>query len=218
MATTTVHRDHSGVRIEGTHYSVWLYPALVYQRNDSATLLIGVDATSRRWDGWARLGSDEPNNFAAGDVELVQTPAGTDELRCLRASDQGAAAYRSGFVLTLEPGMRAFLETELPRIERVAQTAMAVQAAVEPLLGRTLQQYALTTVRPDEADAIARFVARVVLDGEDPETALRFAVRLHDRWAFSGDGDDPQYAELGAALRRPEIPAILTQHANHVES
>jgi hypothetical protein len=173
--------------------------------------LIGVDAKSPRWDDWARLTHDIPHDFAAGDVELVETASG-DELRCLRAQHADTPAYRPGFVLTFEPGMRVFLYTELPRIERVTHLTAALRAAVEPHLGRTLEPHARSTVRPHEAAALMAIASRLLLLGSAPAEAIRYAVLLHDhRWAFSDEGDDPQYGELGAVLRRPEVLALLDE-------
>lgn len=175
--------------------------------------MIGVDAKSPRWDDWARLTHDIPHDFAAGDVELVETASG-DELRCLRAQHADTPAYRPGFVLTFEPGMRVFLYTELPRIERVTHLTAALRAAVEPHLGRTLEPHARSTVRPHEAAALMAIASRLLLLGSAPAEAIRYAVLLHDhRWAFSDAWDDPQYAELGAALRRPEVLALLAESA-----
>ena len=209
----TVHRGFDGVRIEGTQYSVWVHPLSEWREPGDATLSIGVDAKSPAWDDWARLTHDVPHYFAASDVDLATTAAG-DELRCLRASSADTPAYRPGFVLTLEPGMRVFLETELPRVEQVTHVAATLRAAVEPHLGRTLAQYASTTVQPHERSALVAVASRVVLLGNSPAEAIAYAVLLHDhRWAFSDAWDDPQYAELGPALRRPEVLALLAESA-----
>lgn len=213
----SVHRDFDGVRVEGTQYSVWIHPLSEWREPGDATFSIGVDAKSPRWDGWARLTHDIPHEFAAGDVGLAVTAAG-DELRCLRAPHADTPAYRPGFVLALEPGMRAFLETELPRIERVTQVAASLRAAVEPYLGRSLQEYGWTTLQPHEAAALTGIAAGAMLSGWPPAEAMRYGVALAGRWAFSEDGDDPQYAELGAALRRPDVLAIIEQAATAAES
>ncbi|MCX4150038.1 MULTISPECIES: hypothetical protein [Paraburkholderia] len=209
----TVHREFDGVRIEGNQYAVWIHPLSDWREPGDATLSIGVDAISPRWEGWARLTSDVPHEFAAGDVELLETVAG-DELRCLCAPHADTPAYRPGFVVTLEPGMRAFLETELPRVERVTHLAAALRTAVEPHLGRTLPEYGWTTLLPHERSALVAIAARDVLNGYPPADAMKYAVMLHDgRWGFSDEGDDPQYAELGAALRQPDVTALLTSAA-----
>lgn len=208
----SVHPDFDGVRIKGAQYSVWIHPLTDWRKPGDATLSIGVDAKSPRWDDWARLTHDIPNDFAASDVELVEAPA-RDELRCLRGNAD-TPAYRPGFVLTLEPGMRAFLATELPRVERVTHLAASLRAAVEPHLGRTLAQYATTTLLPHERSALVAVASRAVLHGYVPAEAIAYAVLKHDgSWAFSDQGDDPQYAELGAALRQPKVLALLAEAA-----
>ncbi|MDT8840217.1 hypothetical protein ParKJ_22600 [Paraburkholderia fungorum] len=211
----TVHRDFDGVRIEGTQYSVWVHPLSDWREAGDATLSIGVDAKSPRWDGWARLTHDIPHDFAAGDVELVAASAGRgDELRCLRAPHADTPAYLPGFVLVLEAGMRAFLETELPRVERVTHLAATLRAAVEPHLNREPAEYAWTAVKPHERSALVAVASRAVLHGYVPAEAIAYAVLKHDgSWTFSEQGDDPQYAELGAALRRPEVLALLAEAA-----
>lgn len=207
----TVHLDFDGIRVEGQQYTVWVHPLSGWRATGDATLSIGVDARSSRWDGWARLTHDMPHAFALGDVELADTPAGDDELRCLRAQQDDLPAWRPGFVFTLEPGMRAFLATELPRVDQVSRLAGALRGAVEPHLGRALEEYAWSTLRPHEATALVSVASAVILRGRTPAEALAYAVLLHDgRWAFSDEGDDPQYAELGSALRQADVQNLLS--------
>lgn len=207
----TVHLDFDGIRVEGQQYSVWVHPLSDWRAAGDATLSIGVDGKSPRWDDWARLTSDMPHTFALADVELASTPAGTDELRCLRALYDDLPGYRPGFVFVLEPGMRAFLDTELPRVDAVTRLAAALRSAVEPHLGRAIEQYAWTTLRPHEAAALLSVASAFVLRGRTPAEALAYAVMLHDgRWAFSDEGDDPQYAELGVALRQADVQSLIS--------
>jgi glycosyltransferase A (GT-A) superfamily protein (DUF2064 family) len=106
--------------------------------------------------------------------------------------------------------MRAEIEAALPRVERVTRLAHALGRAVEAQLDRQFTEYDWTTLHPHEAHALTSIAANVVLDGRTPDRATHLAVLTHDnRWAFSEHGDDPQYAELGAALRRPDVVALL---------
>ena len=209
----TVHRDSDGVRIQGERYAVSIHPLSEWRAEGDATLSLTVDARSARWGhDWARLTSDLPHYFTAAELELAQTAAGADELRAGHIADDDLPGFRTGFTLMLEAGMRAYLETELPRVERVAHLAAALRAAVEPPLGRELAQYAWTTLLPHEAAALVAIASRIVLDGYVPAEAIHYAVMLHDgRWGLSeeGAGGDPQYAELGAALRTPEVITLL---------
>lgn len=110
--------------------------------------------------------------------------------------------------------MRALLETELPHVERVTHLAATLRAAVEPHLGRTRAQYATTTLLPHQRSALVAVASRAVLHDYVPAEVIAYAVLKHDgSWVFSDAGDDPQYAELGAALRRPEVLALLAETA-----
>jgi hypothetical protein len=214
----TVHREFDGVRIEGERYSIWIHPLTEWRTEGDATLSIGVDAQidmSRPGrDGWARMTYDMRHEFTSAEVELATTAAGADELRCLRVDSASAPAYRTGFALALEAGMRPFIETELPRVERVTRLAGALRRAVEPHLARPLPEYGWTTVQPHEASAIAAIAARAVLDDYAPADAIRWAVLRRSnpmQWAFADEAgaDDLAYAELGAALRQPDVTALL---------
>lgn len=207
--TVTVFRVNAGVAIEGTHLRIDLLP-ISWVEPDNATVSIYVAAKSERFgDSWANMTYEQQNYFTAAGVELVTTESGADELRCLRR-DHGVPAFRTGFTLTLEPGMRAFLETEIPRIEFISQSAARVRAVVEPHLQRQLEPYADSTIHSYESEIINRIVAKVVLDGESADNAIRYAKLLHDdTWAFSDNGDNPQYAELGVALRQADVIATI---------
>lgn len=61
--------------------------------------------------------------------------------------------------------MRVFLETGLPRVERVTHVAATLRAAVERYLARKLASYARSTLRPHETAALAAIGSRAVLDG-----------------------------------------------------
>lgn len=204
----TVSRSSAGVLIEGDSLMITLDP-ISWPEPDGATIRISVAAKSEQWDGWANMTYEQRCYFTAAGVELVSTAAGDDELRCLRR-DPSVPSFSTGFTLTLEPGMRAFLATELPKIELVSKAGASVRAAAEQHLVRELKPYAQSTISDHEAEIVNRFVSRVILDGDSTEDALRYAHLMHDgSWAFSDSGDHPKYAELGAALRKPDVVAAI---------
>ncbi|ENZ74887.1 MULTISPECIES: hypothetical protein [Pseudomonadota] len=210
--TVTVARTKAGVVIEGEHLQIYL-DSISWIEPDDATVAISVAAKSANWDDWANMTYEQRCTFTAAGVELVTTEAGADELRCLRR-DCAVPSFRMGFTLTLEPGMRAFLTTELPKIELVSKAGAAVRMAVEPHLARERRQHAQSTITDHEAAIINRIVAKVILDGYTFGDALRYGQWTHDdTWAFSDSGDHPQYAELGAALRKPDVIAAIEASA-----
>ncbi|MFA8329254.1 hypothetical protein [Burkholderia ubonensis] len=99
-------------------------------------------------------------------------------------------------------------------MECVAQLTTAVCTVIEPLLGRTRELDALTVLQPHEVDAIKAIAAGIVLGKKCVDAAIRWSVLLppqYTTWAFAEAGDQPPYAELGAALRQPAVQAILAE-------
>lgn len=81
-----------------------------------------LEGHSAQWGrDCSRRTSDQRLDFAPDEVPFSQTPADTDEMRTLHAEHGGLPGFRTG--VTLEPGMKAFLETELQRVDRVTQLA-----------------------------------------------------------------------------------------------
>ena len=59
-----------------------------------------------------------------------------------------------------------------------------------------------------------RLILYTMRHGKLLDDAIRWSVLLppqYTTWAFGDAGDDPRYAALGAALRRPEVQEILAQ-------
>ncbi|WP_175719030.1 hypothetical protein [Burkholderia anthina] len=218
-----VNRFQEGLAIRGERYGVVIQPRpypIAYGEPD-AQLLIAIDARSEAWGNeWARVSGDCAIAARWEDVRLTVTAGGSDELQVLpRHTD--LPEFRTGFTLTLEPGMRDQILAALPRVERVAQRSAAVCHVIEPLLGRTLDPYAPTVLKPHEINAIAAVVASIVLQGTSVTEAIKWSVLLppeYSKWAFGEDGDDPRYAELGSALRHSAVQTILTDagHGLHV--
>lgn len=210
-----VTRLFDGLYLCGERYAISVQPVYPADSNwpgdVAGTLALTIDAKSTRWsDDWARLAAEQPHTFTRDELELVQTGSGNDELRALHVEHADLPGFRTGFALALEPGMRAVLETELPRVERVTRLAADLCTGVEPHLGRTLKDYARSTLELHEVSALLAIAAKTVLEGYPPPDALRYAVLLHDgRWAFADECDDPQYVDLGAALRKPDVIALL---------
>jgi hypothetical protein len=206
----SVHRDLEGVRIQGTRYAICVYPRAEWREPGAVTVRLSIRAPSPPDRGRpVRLERDgDACEFRLDEIAFAKTAAGADELRALHVPWDDLPAFRTGFTLALETGMRACLETKLPRVERVTQLAATLRAAVEPHLARPLAPYAWTTLMPHEASALLALASRIVLDRRTPAEALADAVRLHDG-GVSDEGDDPHYAALGAALRRPDVIALL---------
>lgn len=207
----TVHRDFNGIRVEGANYAVLMYPLSDWRVHGDPTVGLSVIASPALMhsDRWVRLDDSESRNvFTTDEIAIVQCSNGADELRALHRGVIDAPAFRSGFTLELEPGMRAFLETELPRVERVTRVAAAL-AGAEAHLGRKRPQYGWTTLQPHELSAMTEVAAGVVLDGYGPEEAIDRASNHVGSRLF--DGSNESYVELGAALRHPDILAILAQ-------
>lgn len=207
----TVHRDFNGIRVEGARYAVLIHPISDWRVHGDPTMTLSVIASPSlmRSDRWVRLDESEVRNvFTADEIEFVQCSNGADELRALHRGVIDAPAFRSGFALELERGMRAFLETELPRVERVTRVAAAL-AGVEAHLGRERPQYGWTTLQPHELSALTEVAAGAVLDGYGPEEAIdRASDHLGNRLF---DGRREIYIELAAALRQRDVLAILAQ-------
>ncbi|AXV99223.1 hypothetical protein CJO80_27095 (plasmid) [Ralstonia solanacearum] len=202
----TMHRDLAGTRIEGTRYVLRLHPSDEWQTDGDPSLLVSVVALPT--DGSEHgidLTYDATRAFALQDIELVATKGG-DELRCLRATAarSGAPAFREGFVLALEPGMAAYLPATLQRLDQVSRQAAPVRAAAAAQLGRRLL--------PSEDSAVLEVVAMLAEYGT-VEDALRFAFNYQGDRLFGPNGDHPNYADLGAALRHADVAAVLDQVA-----
>lgn len=207
----TVHRDFNGIRVEGARYAVLIYPISDWRVHGDPSVILSVIASPAlmRSDRWVRLDDSESRNvFTADEIEFVPCSNGMDELRALHRGVIDAPAFRSGFALELEPGMRPFLETELPRVERVTRVAAAL-GGVEAHLGRERPQYGWTSLQPHELSALTEVAAGVVLDGYGPEEAIDRASDHVGNRLF--DGHKESYVELGAALRQPDVLAILEQ-------
>lgn len=205
-----VSRVFQGVQIEGERIAISVQPVDGWSRDSDPTLVLNVDARSVEWADWANMTADQVYKFTRSEIELARTDAGTDELRALHATYPDLPGFRSGFAVELEPGMHAELDAALPRVERVTRLNAALSQAVEPLLARSQTAYDWTTLHPHEVRALLCVAANVVLDGKAPADAIRYAVLTSDhRWAFSDDGDDPAYAELGVVLREVNVLAML---------
>lgn len=210
-----VNRHNSGLAIRGERYCIKIQPRS-YPFDvgaPDATLYITVDARSSSWDGeWAQVSGDRGVCARRQDVRVTQIGGTVDQLQVLPAEHVDLPEFRTGFTLTLEPGMREPILAALPRVERVTQLTTAVGQVVEPLLGRTREPYAHTALKPHEIAAIESIAAGIVLGEKTVDDAIKWSVLLppqYTTWAFSEDGDHPHYAELGTALRRPEVQAVL---------
>lgn len=209
----TIHRDLAGTRIDGTRYAVRVHPSSEWQADGDPSLHVSVVALpTEDSEHGIDLTYDATRAFALQDIELVATDAG-DELRCLRATAarSGAPAFREGFVLALEPGVAAHLPATLQRLDQVSRQAAQVRAAASAQLGRRLW--------PHEDAAVLEVVANLAEHGT-VDDAMRFALNYPGDRLFGPDGDHSNYADLGAALRRADVVAVLGQaldvfHSTH---
>ncbi|MBN3815853.1 hypothetical protein G3N57_04190 [Paraburkholderia sp. Se-20369] len=193
------------MRLNSPHYAIRLHP--VTDSPDAVNApAVTVSVLARpALTGYDRDVRLEAENVAH-DFALADIAVEAGELRCLRACDEHAPRFREGFTLSLEDGMAEQLATYLPRIERVSVLAARVRDVVRTALNRPTWP----APWPHERAAIADVVAHVVLDGRELSHAMALAMNFTGRCVFSeADGDDPQYAELGAALRTPEITRLL---------
>ncbi|MCW3587339.1 hypothetical protein [Burkholderia cenocepacia] len=219
-----VTRFQEGLAVAGERYRVVIQPRSYPFAHDESdvTLLIAVDARSQSWGNeWARISGDAVIPARRQDVRLVVTAGGSDELQVLLARHADLPEFRTGITLRLEPGMRDSILAALPRVERVAQQTTAVCRAIEPMLGRTLDPYAPTVLKPHEVNAIAMIVAGIVLQDKGVPDAIRWSVLLppeYATWAFGENGDHPHYAELGTALRQPAVQAMLAEAGHDVRA
>ncbi|RQX88331.1 hypothetical protein DF112_35795 [Burkholderia stagnalis] len=196
-----VYREFAGVRLVGPHYAIRLHLVTESAETLNAST-VNVDVLAlpavTECDCDVRLETET----VAHDFALADITVDCGELRCLRAPYDRAAYFREGFTLVLEAGMAEQLATHLPRIERVSVVVALVQDAVQRALERAPW--------PHERSAIADVVANAVLDASAPAAAMAFAMGLSGRCEFSEtEGNDPQYAELGSALRTLEVVAVL---------
>ncbi|MCA8355711.1 hypothetical protein [Burkholderia cepacia] len=212
-----VNRHNSGLAIRGERYCVTIQPSSFPSDagTPDATLYITVDARSSSWDGeWARVSGDRGVSARRQDVRVTQIGGTVDQLQVLPAEHVDLPEFRTGFTLTLEPGMREPILAALPRIERVTELTAALCTRIESLLGRTREPYARTDLFSHEITAAESIAAGIVLGEKSVDDAIRWSVLLppqYTTWAFGDAGDDPRYAALGAALRRPEVQEILAQ-------
>ncbi|MCW3632813.1 hypothetical protein [Burkholderia cenocepacia] len=212
-----VNRHNSGLAIRGERYCVKIQPRS-YPFDvgaPDATLYITVDARSSSWDGgWAMISGDRGVSARRQDVRVTQIAGTVDELHVLPAEHADLPEFRMGFTLTLEPGMREPILAALPRVERVTELTTAIGTLIESLLGRTREPYARSDLLSHEIAAIESIAAGIVLGEKSVDDAIRWSVLLppqYTTWAFGEKGDDPRYAELGTALRRPEVQDVLAQ-------
>ncbi|MDR8102876.1 hypothetical protein KPB04_14180 [Burkholderia cenocepacia] len=212
-----VNRYNSGLAIQGERFRVTIQPCSSHLEptESHATLLVTVDARSPSWgDEWARVSGDIEIPARPEDVRVTQTAGILDVLQVLPPNHKDLPEFRTGFTLTLEPCMREAILAALPRVERVAQLTIAVGEVAESLLGRTRDPYAQTTLKWYEIVAIESVAASIVLGEKPVDDAIKWSVLLppeYTTWAFGDDGDQPHYEALGAALRRPEVQAVLAE-------
>ncbi|HGO6128880.1 TPA: hypothetical protein ACK3RK_007475 [Burkholderia cepacia] len=210
-----VNRYNSGLAIQGERFRVTIQPSAYHFEFGApgTALYIAVDARSSSWGNeWARVTGDSEVAARPQDVRVTQTAGTLDVLQVLPPKHADLPEFRTGFTLTLEPGMREPILTALPRVERVTQLTTAVGHVVEPLLGRTRERDAHTALKWHEIAAIESIAAGIVLGEKPVDDAIKWSVLLppeYTTWAFSEDGDDTHYAALGAALRQPAVQAIL---------
>lgn len=139
-----VNRYNSGLAIQGERFRVTIQPCSSHLEptESHATLLVTVDARSPSWgDEWARVSGDIEIPARPEDVRVTQTAGILDVLQVLPPNHKDLPEFRTGFTLTLEPGMREAILAALPRVERVAQLTIAVGEVAESLLGRTRDPY-----------------------------------------------------------------------------
>ncbi|WP_247394640.1 hypothetical protein [Ralstonia pseudosolanacearum] len=202
-SSPTISRDFAGTRIEGARYAVRLHPVSEWQTDGDPSVAVSVHALPVDGaDHGIDLTYDTEQAFALTDIELVAAGAGT-ELRCLRATaaKSGALAFRTGFVLVLEPGMADAIDTGLRHTDRVTRAGAHVRAALAPHLGRRLW--------PHEDAAVLEVTANLAQHRRVDE-ALHGARNVQYEPMFRAGSSD-SYAELGAALREPEVLAVLEQ-------
>ncbi|RAA04931.1 hypothetical protein DOT66_23630 [Ralstonia pseudosolanacearum] len=196
-----MHRDLAGTRIEGARYGVRLHPVSEWQSDGDPSVAVSVHALPvDDADRGIDLTYDAEHVFALTDIELV-TAGDATELRCLRATAarSGAPAFREGFVLALEPGMADAIATGLQHTDRVTRAAARVRAALAPHLGRRLW--------PHEEAAVLEVTANLA-QYRCVDDALHAARTFQFEPMFRADSSD-RYAELGTALRRPDVQAVL---------
>ena len=197
----TISRELAGTRIEGARYAVRLHPDSAWQTEGDPSVLVSIHALPVDGDDHGiDLTYDAARSFALTDIALV--PVGDDmELRCLRATAarSGAPAFREGFVLALEAGMAEAIAPALQHTARVARAAAQLRAALAPHLDRRLW--------PHEDHAVLEVVANLA-ELPDVGAALDAARTVQCAPMFRADSSD-SYAELGAALRLPDVHAVL---------
>ncbi|WP_347027431.1 hypothetical protein ABEG10_38285 (plasmid) [Burkholderia cenocepacia] len=197
-----IQRLQAGVMLQCPHYMIQLIPVSSADSLGSPTIIVSVLARP------ALTGDDRNVRLEAYDVrhefQLPDIAIDAHEMRCLRIAYERAPLFREGFTLTLEEGMAEQLAAYLPRIDLISLVVTGVSEAVKPKLGRA--------PLPHEQAVIADVVASTVLDQSTPAQAMAFAMGLCSECVFSETrGDHPDYAELGAALRRPEVQAVLAE-------
>lgn len=199
----TMHRDLAGTRIEGARYAVRLHPVSEWQTDGDPSVAVSVHALPvDDADRGIDLTYDTEHVFALTDIELV-TAGDATELCCLRATAarSGAPAFRAGFVLALEPGMADAIDTGLRHTDRVTRAAAHVRAALAPHLGRRLW--------PHEEAAVLEVTANLA-QHRCVDDALHGARNVQYEPMFRAGSSD-SYAELGAALRQPDVQPVLEQ-------
>ena len=197
----TISRELAGTRIEGARYAVRLHPLSEWQHDDDPCMAVSVHALPVDGDDHGiDLTYDAERVFALTDIALVPAGDGT-ELRCLRATAarSGAPAFREGFVLALEVGMAEAIAPALQHTARVTRAAAQVRAALAPHLARRLW--------PHEDAAVLEVVANLA-ELPDVDAALDAARTVQCAPMFRADSSN-SYAELGAALRQPDVHAVL---------
>jgi hypothetical protein len=191
------------VRLAGPHYAIVLHPVTATAETVNAPIVNVSVLAQPAPTATATCASRRRTPRTTSRSPILPSPPASCAA-CARY--ERAPHFREGFALELEDGMAEQLAAYLPRIERVRRVAAnRVQEAVQTTLKRAPWLH--------ERSVIADVVANAVLDGHAPAHALARTVGAgfaDFRFLFSvTEGDDPHYAELGAALRAPEVITLL---------
>lgn len=201
-----VWRNSSGVLILGDRYGVGLYPTEGWETSGDPVVRITVQARSRLGAEaiWVRLndGEDSNDSFALEDVQIDFNGAAGARLRCSRLVSSTAPDFRSGFELTLEPGMGECCVTELPKVALISTAYVDLVPSVVAKLGRE--------PFPHEKHALRGILAQTILEGLTAEEAIGGVMGFGHELLFPPDGPpNASYVELAAVLQSEVLAALI---------
>ncbi len=157
-----IRRQFSGVRVDGLGLGVTLMPGA----HGQISVTISAFPTITPYDCVCSLHNEgSVTDFAPSCIHIVG-----NTLQCLQNSNT-VLAFREGFILDLEPGMKEFIQDVYPKLVHIAELSARVFLRVDTLM----KERGIAHM----ADFIPNVVAKIVLDGQDVEQALASAACEH---------------------------------------